>query len=626
MHPGDDAGGTPPSISDYALLSNCRGAVLVSRDGSIDWACLPSFESPATFARILGPDAGHWSIRPAFDFDVVRAYVPGTMVLRTEFRLSGATVTLTDALVLRAEGEDSEIGADSPPTILRVLEAVEGSAVFHVELAPRPEYGLTRPFLIPVDGGLQSFGGSTAFTITWPVAADAVQSTAETRFTIAEGQKIAFALQEFTPWEIRPAPMPEEEIHAALDGTIGLWQAWSHNHETDYDGPYRDEVNRSALVLQALQYARTKAIVAAPTMALPEAIGGERNWDYRYAWVRDASMAVSALVEASHDFKALGFFNFFVTAAAGRVTEGHDLQILYGIHGQRYLPETVLDHLPGYRGSQPVRVGNGAYDQIQLDIFGHLLQAAWALWRADRDFNPTIARFLRDLADCAAARWHEKDYGIWEQRAGLQHTLFSKLMCWVALDRAVHMCDAIGATQHAVDRWSEARDAVRNAIETDGWSEKLGAYTQAFGVDALDASTLMMPLTGFVDAQDTRMRATIEAIEAELCDDNGFVFRYRDEDGLKGTEGTFAICTFWLVGCLALLGRHDDAHALFSRVLDCANDVGLLSEELGPDGAMLGNFPQALTHIGLLMAAFALEDRFTLMYPSDEDPAGSTDS
>lgn len=621
MRPASDVERIAPPISDYALLSNCRGSALVSSDGSIDWACLPSFASPAVFARLLGPDAGHWSIRPAFAFDVVRTYIPGTLVLETEYRLSGATVRLTDALLMTPEPGTEEIGPDSPPTIIRVLECLEGSAVVDAELAPRPEYGLTRPFLLPAEGGLQSFGGSTAITVAWPASVDAPQSTVRSRFEISEGDKHAFAMQEFSPWVARPEPMTEDEILEALTGTTALWRAWSSNHTTRYEGPHRDEVERSALVLQALQYARTKAIVAAPTTSLPEARGGERNWDYRYAWVRDASMATSALAEAAHDFKAFGFFTFFVTSAAGRVNEGHDLQILYGIEGERYIPETTLDHLSGFAGSRPVRVGNGAFDQTQLDIFGHLLHAAWALWTTGREFGPHISRFLRDLADCAADRWSDPDYGIWEQRAGLQHTLFSKLMCWVALDRAVRMREAIGATEHAVERWGKGAADVREAIEKNGWSESLGAYSQAFGVDALDASALMLPLTGFVPVDDERMAATIRAIEVNLTDANGFVYRYRNADGLEGSEGTFAICTFWLVACQALAGRTEEARSLFRRVLGCANDVGLLSEELASDGAMLGNFPQALTHIGLLMAAFALEHRFDLMFPTGDSEA-----
>ena len=606
-----------PPISDYALLSNCRGSALVSRAGSIDWTCLPRFDSPAIFARLLGRDAGHWQIEPAVSYEVERRYLPGTMVLETEFQLSGATVRLTDALVLSPEPGSDEIGADSPPTIIRVVECLEGSAPMNCVLAPRPEYGMTEPYLMPAEGGLISMGGPVLLCITWPFDVELPSATKSQRFMLEEGERIAFALTEGLPWDERPKMLSEEDILKAMADTRTLWEKWSENHPTRYTGPYEEEVKRSALVLQALQYAKTKAIVAAPTTSLPEAPGGSRNWDYRFAWVRDASMATSALAEAAHHFKAKDFFMFFVTAAAGNITLGDDLQILYGIDGRRHLPENTLDHLEGYGGATPVRVGNGAWNQVQLDIFGHLLQAAWTLHRSKVKFHDPVGRFLRDLADCAARRWQEKDSGIWEQRAGLQHTLFSKLMCWVALDRAVRIADAIDATQHAVDHWIRERDKVRTTILERAWSKKLGAFTQSIDVEVLDAATLMIPIMGLLPPDDERVVSTVEAIQRDLTDERGFVFRYHAEDGLKGDEGTFVICTFWLITCLALMGRDKEGHELFERIAGHANDVGLLSEEIGSTGEMLGNFPQAFTHIGLLTAAFALEGRFDLILPQD---------
>ncbi|NRA76064.1 MAG: glycoside hydrolase family 15 protein, partial [Planctomycetes bacterium] len=427
----------PPPISDYALLSNCRGSALVSRNGSIDWTCLPQFDAPAIFSRLLDPNAGHWQIEPASTYEVERRYVPDTMVLETEFQLSGATVRLTDALVLSPEPGSDEIGSDSPPTIVRVVECLEGHAPMRCVIAPRPEYGMTEPYLVPVDGGVVSMGGPVLLSITWPFGSESPSPTKSRRFRLEQGQKMAFALTEGLPWDDPPPILSEDEILASLAATRRLWEKWSENHPTRYAGPYGEHVKRSALILQALEYAKTKAIVAAPTTSLPEAPGGARNWDYRFSWVRDASMATSALAEAAHHFKAKGFFMFFVTAAAGNVGHGGGLQILYGIDGRRHLPESTLDHLVGYDGASPVRVGNGAWNQSQLDSFGHLLQAAWTLQQGEITFPEPVRRFLRDLADCAARRWGERDSGIWEQRAGLQHTLFSKLMCWVALDRAI---------------------------------------------------------------------------------------------------------------------------------------------------------------------------------------------
>jgi alpha,alpha-trehalase len=604
-------------ISDYALLSNCRGSALVSRDGSIDWCCLPRFDSPAIFSRLLGQHAGFWQIAPTVSYEVERRYIPDTMVLETEFQLSGATVRLTDALVLSPEVGSEEIGPDSPPTIVRIVECLEGEAPMRCVLAPRPEYGMTQPYLVPTEGGLVSMGGPVLLSITWPFEADLPSATKSERFLLSAGQRMAFALTEGLPWGEPPAMLSEEDITFAMAGTRKLWEQWSANHPTRYTGPYGAHVKRSALVLQALQYAKTKAIVAAPTTSLPEAAGGSRNWDYRFAWVRDASMATSALAEAAHHFKAKDFFMFFVTAAAGNIIHGGDLQILYGIDGRRHLPESTLDHLEGYGGAAPVRIGNGAWNQIQLDIFGHLLQAAWTLHQSESTFEPAVRRFLRDLADCAARRWREKDSGIWEQRAGLQHTLFSKLMCWVALDRAIRIAPAIAATDHAVEHWKRERDSVRAAILDEGWSKKLGAFKQSVDVEVLDAATLMIPIMGLLPADDERVVSTVEAIQSNLTDERGFVFRYHGEDGLQGDEGTFVICSFWLVTCLALMGRDEAANDLFKRLLDHSNDVGLLSEEMGPNGEMLGNFPQAFTHIGLLTAAFALEGRLDLILPQD---------
>jgi len=604
-------------ISDYALLSDCRGSALVSRDGSIDWCCLPRFDSPAIFSRLLGQHAGFWQIAPSVSYEVERRYIPDTMVLETEFQLSGGTVRLTDALVLSPEVGSEEIGADSPPTIVRVVECLEGEAPMRCIIAPRPEYGMTEPYLTPAKGGLISMGGPVLLSITWPFETELPSSTKSERFMLKAGEKRAFSLTEGLPWGEPPEILSEEDIHFALAGTTTLWKKWSANHPTRYAGPYAEHVKRSALVLQALQYAKTKAIVAAPTTSLPESPGGSRNWDYRFAWVRDASMATSALTEAAHHFKAKDFFMFFVTSAAGNIVHGGDLQILYGIDGRRHLPEATLDHLEGYGGAAPVRVGNGAWNQIQLDIFGHLLQAAWTLHQSDTTFEPAVRRFLRDLADCAARRWGEKDSGIWEQRAGLQHTLFSKLMCWVALDRAIRIAKSIDATQHAVDHWNRERQNVRDAILDHGWSDKLGAFKQSVDVEVLDAATLMIPIMGLLPADDERVVSTVEAIQNKLTDERGFVFRYHGDDGLQGDEGTFVICSFWLVTCLALMGRSEAANDLFKRLLDHANDVGLLSEELGPSGEMLGNFPQAFTHIGLLTAAFALEGRLDLILPQD---------
>jgi GH15 family glucan-1,4-alpha-glucosidase len=365
-------------------------------------------------------------------------------------------------------------------------------------------------------------------------------------------------------------------------------------------------VRHSGRVLQALTYAPTGAIVAAPTASLPETVGGSRNWDYRFCWVRDASLTLEALWVAACPDEAGDFFAFLATAAGGHLSGGKDLQILYGVGGERLVPEHELAHLAGYRDSRPVRIGNGAWDQVQLDVYGELLSAAWVLADQVGQFDPITARFLVDVADTAAQRWTEADQGIWEIRGEPRHFVYSKLMCWVALDRAIRLAKTLGA-EDRVEQWKATRDQIRAAIETNGWSEQAGAFGQSFGSDELDASNLMLLLTGFLPPTDSRMRSTVDAIAARLTDERGFVYRYRGADGLAGDEGTFAVCTFWLVQCLAELGESARARQVFEQLAGFANDVGLLSEQLdGATGELLGNFPQAFTHIGLVNAAWAI--------------------
>jgi GH15 family glucan-1,4-alpha-glucosidase len=394
----------------------------------------------------------------------------------------------------------------------------------------------------------------------------------------------------------------------ARDDTIAGWQSWA-TKLVGYEGDHRDLLRRSAVVLRALNYAPTGAIVAAPTTSLPEEIGGVRNWDYRYTWVRDASFTIGALAASGCAFEATAFFDFFATATAGSLAIGQGLQIMYGIRGERFIPEHELVALSGHRDSRPVRIGNGAWDQTQLDVYGELLDAALQISELDIELDPGYGAFLADVADRAVLRWMDVDEGIWEVRGGADHFLYSKLMNWVALDRAVKLAPVIGATAERVANWTDHRDQVRAAILERGWSDTAGAYTQAFGRDDLDASVLMMPIVGFLPATDPRMHATIDAIADRLSDEHGFVYRYLNEDGLTGGEGTFGICTFWLAECLARAGEIERARVLFDRMASCANDVGLLSEEVDPaTRELLGNYPQAFTHIGLIHAGLAITE------------------
>jgi alpha,alpha-trehalase len=592
-------------IGDYALLSDCQGAALVSRDGSIDWACLPRFDSVALFARILDRQAGHWRIAPADPVQVERAYLADTMVLRTQFRTCAGAVAVTDGMIFGRDERGHHIGRASPHVIVRRLEGVEGVVEVDVDLAPRAGYGLTEPVLIGERRGVASRGGPSTAVVSADAALQVHGSDARTRIRVEAGDLLYFALQVGSPWGEAPLFFTSAEMASMLEATIDGWRSWSGLHQ-NYRGPYADAVRHGGRVLQALTYAPTGAIVAAPTTSLPETVGGSRNWDYRFCWVRDASLTLEALWVAACPDEAGDFFAFLATAAGGRLPEGKDLQILYGVGGERLVPEHELAHLAGYRDSRPVRIGNGAWDQVQLDVYGELLGAAWLL--ADRvgQFDPVTAQFLVDVADTAATRWKQADQGIWEIRGEPRHFVYSKLMCWVAVDRAIRLASILKA-EDRVETWTATRDLVRAAIESEGWSEKAGAFGQSFGSDALDASNLMMLLTGFLPASDRRMRATVEAIATRLTDERGFVYRYRAADGLAGEEGTFAVCTFWLVQCLAELGELERARQLFERLSSFANDVGLLSEELETStGELLGNFPQAFTHIGLINAAWAI--------------------
>ena len=596
-------------IADYALLSDCRSAALVSRGGSIDWLCFPRFDGPSVFGRILDDEAGHWWIRPAggTPYEATRRYLDDTMVLETTFTTAGGTATLTDALAVGRNERGHELGAGAVGTVLRRVVGVAGSVDLELAYAPRPEYGLVSPLLQVVDGGVTAHGGADVLALSSPVPLDAGGFTARARFAVRAGEALAFALHHRTTSEERPRLWTQAEICDRLDDTADAWRTWSSLHQ-GYDGPWSDLVCMSGRVLYGLTYFPTGAIVAAPTTSLPETPGGSRNWDYRYAWVRDASFTLQALWVAACPDEADRFFEYMAGTAASQVRQGADLQIMFGIGGEHDLSERELGHLSGWRGSTPVRVGNGAWSQRQLDVYGELLDAAHRLPDQLDRLAPVTRRFLADLADTAAARWQEEDQGIWEMRGPPRHFLYSKLMCWVALDRAITLAERLDALDR-VDRWRVTRDEIADAIMTRGWSEQVGAFTQSFGSHELDASNLMMPIVGFIPADHPRMRATIDATAARLSDERGLVYRYLAADGLEGEEGTFLLCTFWLAEALALAGELDRARATFEAAAGFANDVGLLSEEVDPrTGELLGNFPQAFSHIGLVNAAWAIAE------------------
>ncbi|MGH3489864.1 MAG: glycoside hydrolase family 15 protein [Actinopolymorphaceae bacterium] len=616
-------------IADYALLSDRHSAALVSRDGSLDWLCFPRFDSPSIFGRLLDENAGHWAIRPVAPYTVTRSYRDRTMVLDTTFRTPRGTVVLTDALLLGRHNGGHLLGVGAPHVVAREVTCLEGTVEIEVEYRPRPEYGLITPLLSAVEGGVTSRGGAEWLVLSSPLMLEPHGGGVRGSTSLDSGETVRLGLHRSTLEETPARIWKQGQIADRLAETVAAWRSWSDLHQA-YEGPWRDLVHHSGRVLEALSFQPSGAIVAAATTSLPESVGGERNWDYRYTWVRDASLTMHALWVAACPDEASDFFTFLATAAPS-LTEDRALQIMFGVGGEHDLTERTLNHLRGWRDSRPVRIGNDAWAQQQIDVYGELLTAAHRLADQIVDIDADTRRFLRTCADLAAERWREADQGIWEVRGEPQHFLYSKLMCWAALDRAVLLADALEAGDQ-IDRWRRVRDEIWQTVVGEGWRESEGAFTQYFGSDALDASVLVIPIVGFLPADDPRMLATIDAIEDRLTDDRGLVYRYRTGpavdgdggdgagfdragsdghgvDGLPGTEGTFLLCTFWLAEALALSGQVDRARAVFERAASCVNDVGLLAEEVEPGTReLLGNFPQAFSHIGLVNAAWAISE------------------
>jgi GH15 family glucan-1,4-alpha-glucosidase len=595
-------------IAEYALLSDRHSAALVSRDGSVDWMCLPRFDSSSVFGRLLGPDAGHWSIQAVGSTEVSRRYVDRTMVLETTFRTPTGALTVIDALAMGAGNRGHELGNGSPHLLLRRATCTAGEVEVVVEYSPRPEYGLIEPLLSAVDGGVIAVGGADILVLSGAVPMEIDGSTVRARSVLSDGQTLGFALHHATRADRGVARVWNQvEIADRLEDTTVAWTSWSELHQA-YEGPWRELVHQSGRVLQALSFQPTGAICAAATTSLPETVGGNRNWDYRFSWVRDASFTIEALWVAACPDEVAEFFEYMTTSAAGSVGRGDDLQIMFGIGGEHDLTERELPHLPGWRGSAPVRVGNGAWTQRQIDVYGELLNTVYRLSDQFTDLPPFNQAFFVSLVDAAARRWTERDQGIWEVRGEPRDFVYSKLMCWVALERGIVLADRLGARDR-VEEWKQVQAEIFDAIVTSGWSDAAGAFTQSFGSDDLDASNLMMVLVGFLPGDDPRILATIDATEERLTDDLGLVYRYRSHDGLEGEEGTFLLCTFWLAHALALTDQPERARAVFERAAAFVNDVGLLAEEVDPGtGELLGNFPQAFSHIGLVNAAWAISE------------------
>jgi GH15 family glucan-1,4-alpha-glucosidase len=584
-------------IEDYALIGDLHTAALVGRDGSIDWLCLPRFDSGACFAALLGDRRrGRWLLAPSGGIHrSSRRYRGDSLVLETEFETEGGRVMITDCMPPRARD----------PSLVRIVQGVDGRVPMHMELVIRFDYGSVVPWIRHVPGGLWGVAGPDALMLQSDVQTSGRDLTTVSEFTVGPGDRLSFALT----WRASHRRPPGRlDAARAVQKTEEWWRRWSER--CIYRGPWRDQVVRSLITLKALTYQPTGGVVAAATTSLPEQLGGLRNRDYRYCWIRDATFTLYALMLAGYRSEARSWRDWLLRSVAGRPEE---MQIVYGPAGERRLDEKEVDWLPGYDGSRPVRIGNAAQGQFQLDVYGEVMDGLHQARLHGIDPVTLGWDFQRLLMDFLESKWREPDDGIWEMRGGPRQFTHSKVMAWVAMDRAIKGVERHGF-EGPVDRWRSVRVAIHDDVCRNGYDANRNTFTQSYGSPNLDASLLMIPLVGFLPATDRRVRGTVEAIQRELSRD-GFVMRYATgvsgaADGLSGGEGAFLACTFWLVDNLCLIGRRSEAAKLFQRLLSVCNDVGLLSEEYDPSaGRLLGNFPQAFSHVGLINSALNLSTR-----------------
>ena len=586
----------PLGIGDYGVIGNCRTAVLVGSNGSIDWCCFPRFDSPSIFASILDPERGGcFSISPDGDADAAQRYLPDSNVLETRFETARGACTVVDCMpFFREDGRQ-----ESPDRIVRLVRGVRGQVALHIHYAPRPDYARTLVGLAQEQDAVVARWGDHWLSLRSPVRLEVNGATATGQVLLSEGDELAFSLEYESPEATgKPATGSPQELVERTE------RFWASEVETLADGAsWGNLVTRSYLALRLMIFHASGGIVAAPTTSLPEEIGGVRNWDYRFTWLRDASFTTEALLALGYAGTAVRFFEWLCSVCA---RDWENLHIMYRIDGTPILAEEELGHLSGYRGSRPVRIGNGAADQVQHDIYGEVLNSAYLLAESGHPVHDPHWNLLQTLAENAADRWQEPDSGIWEVRGGPFHFVYSKVMCWVALDRAVQLAARTGrGDTQQTERWRQTAERIRAEVLERGWSERKQAFVQHYDSDAMDASNLLMALVGFLDPEDPRMISTVERIQEELGH-GPFLSRYRTDetdDGLAGSEGAFALCTFWLIRVLAKMSRVDEARALLEDMLDRATPLGLYAEMLDPaTGDMLGNFPQAFTHIGLVLA------------------------
>ncbi|HVG54434.1 MAG TPA: glycoside hydrolase family 15 protein [Vicinamibacterales bacterium] len=579
----------PLRIEDYGLIGDTHTAALVGRDGSIDWLCVPRFDSAACFAALLGNSShGRWIISPGESaMAESRRYRPDTLILETDFTTASGTARVIDFMTPR----------NVEPDVIRIVEGIDGEVEMHMQLIIRFDYGSIVPWVRTIDGRLEAIGGPDALSLWTKVPTRGEGLTTRADFTVRRGERVAFVLAWHPSHVDPPAQL---DAFAALAETERWWRDWTG--KCCYEHPWREQVVRSLITLKALTYAPTGGIVAAPTSSLPEWIGGVRNWDYRYCWLRDATFSLYALTIGGYTEEAIAWRNWLLRAVAG---DPSTLHILYGVEGTRRLPELELPWLPGYENSRPVRIGNAAIDQLQLDVYGEVMDALHLSRRSVIDPDPASWNLQKALMSFLERGWDQPDEGIWEVRGPRRHFTHSKVMAWVAFDRAVKAVERYGL-EGPVERWRQLRDEVHAQVCERGFDHRRQTFTQYYGSAELDASLLMIPLVGFLPADDPRVIGTVKAIERDLTWD-GFVQRYQTKqhiDGLPEGEGVFLACTFWLADNYELQGRREDARRLFDRLLGLCNDLGLLSEQYDPGSRrQLGNFPQAFSHVMLINTA-----------------------
>jgi GH15 family glucan-1,4-alpha-glucosidase len=578
-------------IEDYGIIGDLHTAGLVGRDGSIDWLCLPRFDSQACFAKLLGGEEnGSWKLAPkGAHLSNRRHYRGDTLVLETEFVTDEGSVRVIDCMPIRQQH----------PEVVRLVEGVRGKVTMEMVLTIRFGYGQIVPWVRHLDGTINAIAGPDGLSLWTPIPCHGRDLTTVAEFTVTEGQRVPFSLTWYPANEDPPRPV---DASYAIQDTELWWADWSR--QCTYQGEFREAVIRSLITLKALTYEPTGGIVAAATTSLPEALGGGRNWDYRFCWLRDATLTLESLMRGGFYTEAMAWRNWLLRTIAGDPAQ---MQIMYGAGGERRLDEWEIDWLPGYEGSAPVRVGNAAAGQFQLDVYGEVMSALYeSSGAAESDGNPTWA-LQRALMEFLSDGWREPDDGIWEVRGPRRHFTHSKVMAWVAIDRAIKMAEE-NHLEGPIEQWKTVRKEIHDQVCDEGFNADKGSFTQYYGSDQLDASLLMIPLVGFLPATDPRVRGTIEAIERELVE-GGFVLRYRtvdtgDVDGLTGREGAFLACSFWLADCLSMIGREHDARQMLDRLLALRNDLGLLSEEYDPvAGRLVGNFPQAFSHVSLVNSA-----------------------